>query len=205
MYKCLCKDGFQGDGNSCTGTCDMSHALSRVSCLVSRVSCLVSRVSCLVSRVSCLVSRVSCLVSRVSCLVSRVSCLVSRVMSCLVSTLASCVLSILFPIALFAFPSRQGLGTRNEGLWRQRILGLPIFMHAVVLYTGESCLLLPLKISLFQTANKKIELIQNPMSPAKRSKKRYGNERVAHYLSERVISLVLKTIDNRSYNAPNPE
>ena len=29
--------------------------------------------------------------------------------------------TILFPIALFASLSRQGLGTRNEGLWRQRI------------------------------------------------------------------------------------
>ena len=28
---------------------------------------------------------------------------------------------ILVPIALFASLSRRGLGTRNEGLWRQRI------------------------------------------------------------------------------------
>ena len=81
--------------------------------------------------------------------------------------------SILVQIALFAFLSRQGLGTRNEGLWRQRNSSFPVLgsrtsgLHVCsrdvsIYYMEESCrLLLPLKISLFQTTNKKkIELIK---------------------------------------------
>ena len=50
---------------------------------------------------------------------------------------------ILFPIALFASLSRRGLGTRNEGLWKQRIsqsyiLGLSVVRYAVVIFLGLS-------------------------------------------------------------------
>ena len=72
---------------------------------------------------------------------------------------------ILVPIALFASLSWQGLGTRNEGLWRQKIYSpkfymtsvLHVFSRDVSIYSmGKSWrLLLPLKISFFQTANQK--------------------------------------------------
>lgn len=50
---------------------------------------------------------------------------------------------ILFPITLFASLSRRGLGTRNEGLWKQRIsqsyiLGLSVVRYAVVIFLGLS-------------------------------------------------------------------
>ena len=77
--------------------------------------------------------------------------------------------NILVPIALFASLSRQGLGTRNEGLWSK---GFPVLdSRTSSLYVcgrdvsinrmGDAWrLLFPLKISLLQTAyNKKNELI----------------------------------------------
>ena len=54
-------------------------------------------------------------------------------------SLTSVAFIILVPIALFLSLSRRGLGTRIEGLWRHtifqsKILGLPVFMYAVVMF-----------------------------------------------------------------------
>ena len=71
---------------------------------------------------------------------------------------------ILIPIALFASLIRQGLGTRNDGsrdkefsVLGSRTSGLHVCSRDVSIYCmGESWRrLLPLKISLFQTANQK--------------------------------------------------
>ena len=86
--------------------------------------------------------------------------------------------SILVPIALFASLSRRDLGTRNEGLWRQRILqsqnlGLPVFMYAVVMFLYATrvsnkyapIFSPPLSIPLFsnsQSKNSKILCLQSP-------------------------------------------
>ena len=114
------------------------------------------------------------------------------------------VFPILVPIALFASLSRRGLGTRNEGLWRQRIFeffdwllenkgilsgseNIRAYLLARNFSKGGQTAYRNITTAYMKTESPRFLGLENPLSPepfvsrakappAKRRKKGYGDE-----------------------------